>query len=162
MNKLFSLFLLCATASTQALAAEIGVQGRTYSATQCAYYSGSMGDLKFTYSDPLPAGARVVMRYGFHNNFVKGDAADWVAQAEAEMSATGPNAWSASLDRVALDARGGFYYDRVEFVFHVILANGNSFFDNGGSITGYYAADLPQRTCDLGQLEPLPIATVKK
>ena len=138
---------------------EMQVRARTYSQTGCVYFTGNNGDIDVYYSEDNVYEGRVILRYGFHENF---HGADWRDQREVEMTYYAPHVWRAQLRDVRTADRGGFFLDKFQFVFEVQPKNGASRIENGGSANGYYEATLPKDECRAGEMVETPIRVISK
>jgi hypothetical protein len=157
--KSISAVLLASIVPVVSHASQVQISATAYSSDDCAYYSASLADLSVSIKTDLPWGSRVIFRYGFHDDFSK---TDWLSSSQEEMTATAAYTWSATLRGIEVDSRGSSYYDQIQFDFQVILPDGSTSYDNGGSSYGFYQAGLPSRSCEAGSPQALVSTPVNK
>ena len=144
----------------------------------CGYYSATLADLHITYSGPLESGARVFLKYTHVGHTLSYDSAGklieipfgWNYPTEVEMTATGPGVREIDLE-LGLRSRGSNNFtDKLGFVFHIVLPNGE-YWDNGFQSTwGSYEAAFPAGNIQCWDRDPahkpvpieLPIVIVNK
>jgi hypothetical protein len=173
MTRLFRyvLALVLMFASTSALAGEQWVDARVTSFT-CGYFNHQEAEVRLSYRNlDLPWGTSVYLLYGWGG--YTGDSAtgsfDWASTQTVEVPASSPYTWTTTVSST-VRARASTVYESINFVWKVVLPDGNVFYEKGnGSTYGYYAANfsaLPVAcTSDgsmVGTLQPLAITTVVK
>ncbi|MGZ3788230.1 MAG: hypothetical protein ACXVLQ_06880 [Bacteriovorax sp.] len=125
------------------------VQGRAYY-DACGYYSATVEDLHIRYIGPLEPGARVYLKYsglGYNQTYnergeLKRIPFGWNSPVEQEMTATGPGVRELNISIDLRERTSNYTVDRLGFVFHVVMPNGE-YWDNGHQSTwGSYEVDL--------------------
>jgi len=159
MKKIIIILMTVVTLPLGVSASQVSVSATAYSADSCRYYSTSLTNMRFNLVDNIPWGSHVFLRYGFHDSFSN---QDWTGGSEVEMTAIAPDTWDALVQKVQVDSRGGSYFTEVQFDIKVVSADGAAVYDNGGALYGFYRAELPNRTCQSGELEPLNVSVMYK
>jgi hypothetical protein len=124
------------------------VQGRFYQ-DACGYFSSTIADLKISYVGSLEPGARVFIKYSslgynmhYYNNELVKTPFGWEHPIETEMTATGPGVRSINIISTTRERSPNFVVEKIGFVFHIIMPNGE-YWNNGYQSTwGSYEVDL--------------------
>ncbi|NMO13953.1 hypothetical protein HPC49_08845 [Pyxidicoccus fallax] len=166
-----ALVLALLLTSTSALAGDQWVKARTVLNT-CGYFSTSQAEITLTYrNQDLPWGTSVFLIYGFGGSTSPTTTFDWAPQpTTVEAPAVAGWHWEATVVSV-IRARSSTQYNNINYVWKVVLPDGNVFYEKGNSSTyGYYSADfshVPMPCTNvtgqfIGTPTPLAITTVVK
>ena len=162
-----ALVLALLLTSTTALAGEQWVHARAI-LNSCGYFSNAQVEVTLSYrNQDLPWGTSVFLIYGWGGG-TSSTAFDWAPQPQTvEAPATAPYHWGTKVTTI-FRARSSTEYSSINYVWKVVLPDGNVFYEKGnGSTYGYYAANfsgIPVPCVNdgkfIGNPQPLPITTV--
>lgn len=133
-----------------ASAADISVQGRSYTIS-CSYYTKTIGDFLIQYHNTnLPWGTKVYFLYGtdgytiqYGPNPAREIKLNWQNKKEIEIFAFSDFTWGADISLDLHERTSPDMFNGLDFVFRIVLPNGHEYYDNGGaSDYGYYLANL--------------------
>lgn len=165
-----ALVLALMLTSTTALAGEQWVQARAI-LNSCGYFNNAQVEVTLSYRNlDLPWGTSVYLIYGWGGSSSPGTSFDWQPQpTTVEAPATAPYYWGTKVTTI-FRARSSTQYSNINYVWKVVLPDGNVFYEKGNDSTyGYYAADfsaIPVPCVNDGQFigtpQPLTITTVVK
>ncbi|MCP3098818.1 hypothetical protein LZ198_08010 [Myxococcus sp. K15C18031901] len=136
--------------SSSALASEQWADGRAV-LHSCVYASSYEAEVRMSYRNfTLPWGTSVYLIHGW-GGMSNGVAIDWDNTQTVEAPASAPWTWTTTVRSTISTRSGTKWYTHFDYVWKVVLPDGNVFYEKGnGSTFGYYSAnlqDITERPC---------------
>ena len=161
-----------AAAPMASAAADVHVDGRFYTVSP-SYYTSTVGEFAVTFSEALPWGSRVLVKYGFggqRDDFSHGATQhlDWQDTQTVEAKSSAPYVWTANFSQTLHERSQPWSYDELQFVFIVQLPDGLKYYEKGSDTPlGFYDAKLPEgSTIGDGDatavFQPIPVTPVQR